>query len=116
MDRIMIKGKELYNILNDDDFHFKGSKSSYDKLENINFDSHRKHKFLLLNRRLKPHRIILLSLLENHDLLKDNLVSYDLDMLYCKDDPIEHLKNLWFQIPHIETYHILEIENRLKIP
>ena len=81
----MAKGKELYNILNDDDFHFKGSKSSYDKLENINFDSHRKHKFLLLNRRLKPHRIILLSLLENHDLLKDNLVSYDLDMLYCKD-------------------------------
>lgn len=82
---VMAKGKELYNILNDDDFHFKGSKSSYDKLENINFDSHRKHKFLLLNRRLKPHRIILLSLLENHDLLKDNLVSYDLDMLYCKD-------------------------------
>ena len=59
----MSKGKELYDILNDDHFLFKGSKSSYDKLENIDFDSHRKHKFLLLNRRLKPHRIILLSLI-----------------------------------------------------
>ena len=78
------KQKELDNILTHNEFTFKGTKSTYEHTDKIDFINPRKHKFLLLNRRLKPHRIILLSLLEHDGLLKDNLVSFDLDLLYCK--------------------------------
>ena len=67
------------------EFRFKGSSSSYESTDSIDFESKRKYKFLNLNRRLKPHRVILLSFLENEGLIKNNLVSYDIDLLYCKE-------------------------------
>ena len=86
---VMAKAKELNDILTDNQFTFKGAKSTYEHTDKIDFVNPRKHKFLLLNRRLKPHRVILLSLLEHDGLLKDNLVSFDLDLLYCKEAGLE---------------------------
>lgn len=79
------KARELHDRLEGGQHYFKGRLSHYSPTEDIDFDSKRKHKFLYLNRRLKPHRVILLSLLEKDGLLKDNLVSYDVKMLYTHD-------------------------------
>ena len=85
---VYAKSRELKQILESGNFEFKGGTSTYASTDSIDFDSKRTHKFLCLNRRLKPHRIILLALLENHGLVKDNLVSYDINMLYCNDAQI----------------------------
>lgn len=76
------KSRELDRILEGESYPFMGKTSSYLKLEDIDFESERKVKFNYLNRRLRPHRAVLLSLLESQKLIDDNHVSYDLDMLW----------------------------------
>lgn len=85
---VYAKARELFEKLQGGEFRFKGSSSSYESTDSIDFESKRKYKFLNLNRRLKPHRVILLSFLENEGLIENNLVSYDIDLLYCKEAQI----------------------------
>lgn len=80
------KSRELARILEGSDYSFKGKKSTYIKTEDIDFESTRKVKFNLLNRRLRPHRLVLLSLLESEKLIENNYVSYDLDLSYHGKD------------------------------
>lgn len=80
------KSRELVNVLSGRSHEFKGNVSKYNELDKIDFDSPRKVKFNFLNRRLRPHRVVLLSLLANDNLLNDNHVSYDLDFLWCAHD------------------------------
>ena len=79
----MGKSRELARILEGNNFQFRnGASSTYLQTEDIDFESKRKVKFNYLNRRLRPHRAVLLSLLESEKLIEDNYVSYDLDLLW----------------------------------
>ena len=80
------KSREIARILEGNDYSFKGKNSTYLKTEDIDFKSKRKVKFNYLNRRLRPHRLVLLSLLESEKLIEDNYVSYDLDLSFHGKD------------------------------
>ena len=75
---IPFKNFELKNVLYD--------KKRFDKYEKSSICTEgdlikpKNKKCLLLNRRLRFHRILLLSLLENENLLEDSFTSYDMDL------------------------------------
>ena len=78
---LVSKMKETRHLLYDNEiFEFNGhanrnSLMSVEELKNI---KNRQKKCLILNRRVAPHRVILLSFLESQKLLKD--VSYSIDL------------------------------------
>lgn len=78
----MGKSRELSDLLNGESHDFKGKTSTYLQTKDIDFESKRQVKFNCLNRRLRPHRVVLLSLLENEKLIDTNYVSFDLDLLW----------------------------------
>ena len=97
----MGKSRELRRVLNGEGFGFRGSNSStYIQTEDIDFQSKRKVKFNYLNRRLRPHRLVLLSLLESEKLIEDNYVSYDLDLSYHGKD-----RNFYEVVTQEKTIH-----------
>ena len=67
-EQLLFKGDELVNSQNSNLF----------VSENLNIN-HKKNKCLFLNRRLRPHRLFILSLLANDNLLDNNLISFDLE-------------------------------------
>ena len=75
---IPFKNFELKNVLYDKKRFHKYEKSSICTEDDLIKSKNK--KCLLLNRRLRFHRILLLSLLENENLLEDSFTSYDMDL------------------------------------
>ena len=85
---IYAKGKETADLVKGrTELTFSGisNTNSITKLKDIVKLKNREKKCLILNRRLRPHRLILLSLLQSDKLLDDTLSSFDMDLLYTKD-------------------------------
>jgi hypothetical protein len=86
---VFAKSKETDELLNGkSEMHFNGCTNMNSITQNKEFLSlkNREKKALMLNRRLRPHRLIILSLLQNDKLLDDTLSSFDMDeMLYTAD-------------------------------
>lgn len=81
---LRLKSKEMKEIYEGEDYKF------WDNIEQKNTIVHehdldrsiiRKNKFILMNRRLRPHRWALLSLL-GESFIKENLVSFDSKLFY----------------------------------
>jgi hypothetical protein len=67
----------------------------------------REKKALMLNRRLRPHRLVILSLLQNDGLLNNTLTSFDMDeMLYTPDAGLDLVSGGGYDgNPYIEPQH-----------
>jgi len=84
---LRFKSKELKEIYDGVDYKFWDDidqQNSIVKVDDLN-SSIRKNKFLLMNRRLRPQRMILLCLL-GLDFIKENLVSYDISLFDREND------------------------------
>lgn len=104
---LRFKSQELKKIHDGDDYKFWDSidqKNTIVKIEDLNISVIRKNKFLLMNRRLRPHRMILLCLL-GLDFIKNNLVSYDIKLFDREND-------LDFYLHHIGNEIGKEIYNK----
>jgi len=75
---IPFKNLELKNVLYDKKKFEKYQKSSIVIEDDL--DTPKTNKFLCLNRRLRFHRLLLLSLLENENLLENSFTSYDMSL------------------------------------
>jgi len=78
---LVSKMKETRHLLYDNEiFEFNGhsNRNSLMSIDELKSLKNRNKKCLILNRRVAPHRVILLSLLESQKLLKD--VSYSIDL------------------------------------
>lgn len=84
------KAKEMFEI-------YKGGRTVFNKYSNpcsvvsktdIKSDVIRNKKFLMLNRRLRPHRVYSICIFNNKNILDQFLISYDLDImeLFSMDD------------------------------
>ena len=87
-EQLLFKGDELKDYSN---------LKSFIQKDEINIS--KPNKCLFLNRRLRPHRLILLSLLTNDNLLDDNLVSFDLEY-----DDINYFE------PYITDNHYIRVD------
>ena len=67
-EQLLFKGDELANDLKKECF-----------IQENEINEIKENKCLFLNRRLRPHRLIILSLLANDSLLENNLISFDFD-------------------------------------
>lgn len=86
---IFAKSKETRDLLRGQtEMHFNGhtNVNSITKTKDLTKLKNRDKKALMLNRRLRPHRLVILSLLQNDGLLDDTLSSFDMnEMLYTPD-------------------------------
>ena len=104
--------QQIFNGVNDNFWEHVNNTSTITKESDIDFSKIRKHKFLFMNRRLRPQRITLLSLL-GVDFIKENLVSFDIDMF-------ERENNLSFFSHHLHTSNLAlsaykEFQNLIKL-
>lgn len=81
------KGETRTILENTEKFEFNGIQNENSLMSESDFkkSTNRKYKSLILNRRTAPHRLILLSLLHNSNLLKDVNYSIDLSMIQHSD-------------------------------
>lgn len=77
--------KEIYDNLNYKFWDNIDQKNTIVSNEDLDESLVRKNKFLLMNRRLRPQRMILLCML-GLDFIKENLVSYDIDLFDREND------------------------------
>ena len=86
---VFAKSKETDELLKGkSEMYFNGhtNMNSITKMHDLPKLKNREKKALMLNRRLRPHRLIILSLLQNDKLLDDTLSSFDMsEMLYTPD-------------------------------
>lgn len=61
--------------------------------ESVNFNKIREKKFLLFNRRLRPHRVYSISYLNHLNLLNDFLISFDFNTMECFELNRDHILN-----------------------
>ena len=103
---VLSKQKETNYLLTQDSFfEFNGNKnkSSLMTKTELLLSKNREKKCLILNRRIAPHRIILLSLLENDKLLDSTLASFDLDLSYSDDLALDLINGTGYnRRPYIE--------------
>lgn len=82
------KSQELKKIHSGDDYKFWDNIDQPNTIvskEDLNIKKHRENKFLIMNRRLRPQRMILLCML-GVDFIKKNLVSYDIELFDREND------------------------------
>lgn len=82
------KARELQNIYKNENYKFWDNIDQVNTIvgeEDLDSKTIRNNRFLLMNRRLRPHRMLLLSLL-GMDFIKDNLVSFDVDLFGREND------------------------------
>lgn len=85
---LLSKQKETSYLLTQDSFfEFNGNKneSSLMQEHEVLSSTNRDKKCLILNRRIAPHRVIILSLLLNDNLLDSTLSSFDLGLSYSEN-------------------------------
>jgi hypothetical protein len=95
------KSLELKRIHNNIEYNFwdhVDNTSTIVKEDDVDMNRIRPHKFLFMNRRLRPQRIILLSLLGS-EFINQNLVSYDMKLFEREND-------LSFFSHHLKTSHL----------
>ena len=92
---------------NPEEFTFNGHKNNISFMSEDDFNSNlkREKKCLIYNRRIAPHRVIILSLLQNDDLLKQVSYSIDLSLHYNSNDlGLELAKgHNYLKFPYIEN-------------
>ena len=76
------KRKEVEHLLQESVYEFNGNKNecSLMSVDELKITRNKPKKCLIYNRRLAPHRLIILSLLENFNLLQECEYSFDLSM------------------------------------
>lgn len=82
------KSKELLNIYNESDYKYWKNidqKNSIVSEQDLDESHLRSNKFILMNRRLRPHRFLLLTLLGT-DFFNSNLVSFDMELYYRENN------------------------------
>lgn len=99
------KAKEFTRLLNNEltSFHNNNNRCSVVKKEEVTEQIVRQHKFLMLNRRLRPHRLYATLLFNKLNILNQFSISYDLDKMVVFDmSDMEQYKNyhLKEEIPH----------------
>jgi hypothetical protein len=80
------KAEEYFKKLNQDDYHFwrdDHKQTSYNFLldDEVSDFSNKKYKFNNLNRRIRVHRLEVLYYMWKHNMIEDNLISYDYNMM-----------------------------------
>lgn len=88
------KAKEMLDIHNGRDTHFNtySNKCSVVSEKDINFEKIRNYKFLMFNRRLRPHRVYSILLFNNKKILDQFLISYDLNIMQIFSMDDENIK------------------------
>ena len=117
-EKLVSKFKNKFKIHSDCDFLFlnfneqllfKGdellddSKSKF-FIQKNELNNTKKYKYLFLNRRLRPHRLLILSLLSNDSLLDNNLVSFDFDY-----DNVDYFES------YIKDNHYIKVDEYFNI-
>ncbi len=107
---IFAKSKETRDLLNDvSEMNFNGHTNinSITKTNDLLELKNREKKALMLNRRLRPHRLVILSLLQNDGLLNNTLSSFDMgEMLYTPDAGLDLVNGGGYDgNPYIEPQH-----------
>jgi hypothetical protein len=107
---IFAKSKETRDLLRGQtEMHFNGytNLNSITKTKDLFQLKNREKKALMLNRRLRPHRLIILSLLQNDGLLNDTLSSFDMEeMLYTPEAGLDLVSGGGYDgNPYIEPQH-----------
>jgi hypothetical protein len=111
------KAKEMIDIYkgNQTSFNQYTNECSIVKEEDIDLDRVRPKKFLMLNRRLRPHRIYSICHFDDLNILDQFLISYDMSKLQMYDlthDNVEmHIENKEHQNFLIRTFNKLLKEN-----
>jgi hypothetical protein len=75
------KARELFEIYNGRETNFNefSNECSIVNYKDINFVNYRKHKFMMLNRRLRPHRMYSICLYHSLGIIDDIMISYDIN-------------------------------------
>jgi len=100
------KAKELKEIYDGENYKFWDNIEQENTIvheDDLNVNNIRKSKFLLFNRRLRPQRWVLLSLLGT-DFIKNNLVSFDKD-LFDRENEIDFFKHHVSNKNHLNAYN-----------
>jgi hypothetical protein len=102
---LMDKARELNDIYegNNTTFNQYNNKCSIVKKEHIDFDKVRDKKFLMLNRRLRPHRIYSVCFFEELNIINQFLISYDITSMQLYDINPDNIKM------HIEDDNYMRI-------
>jgi hypothetical protein len=114
------KAKELFEIYDDRETNFNGfaNKCSIVKNSDINPKIYRKYKFMMLNRRLRPHRIYSICLFHSLGIMNDVMVSYDINnMLTSKMDlhsVVSMIEDEIIAKTIIDSYNILKTESPIR--
>jgi hypothetical protein len=109
------KAKELFEIYsghntNFNEFSNKCSISTKNEVDNVNV---RPYKFLMMNRRLRPHRMYSISLFHSMKIMDQCLVSYDIETMLTSQMDF-HSININIE-DEIITKNIINSFNELKI-
>ena len=111
------KAKEMLEIYNGEKTHFNqySNECTIVKESDINLDKIRPKKFLMYNRRLRPHRIYSVIHFDKLDIMNQFLISYDISSLQMYDMSSEniemHIEDKEHQKLLIESFNKLKKEN-----
>jgi hypothetical protein len=120
------KARELFQIYNDENTSFNNysNKCSIVKKEDVNLDKIRDKKFLMLNRRLRPHRIYSICLFNQMNILNQFLISYDIntmqlyemrpDNIYMHIEDESYISNLitqFYKLKNTNPKQTIDYEN-----
>jgi hypothetical protein len=77
------KARELFEIYNGRDTNFNGYANQCSIVSSLDIDQSiiRNKKFLMLNRRLRPHRMYTICMFHSLNMMNDVLVSYDINTM-----------------------------------
>jgi hypothetical protein len=80
--------KHWYNVLTDDEYKFYGDIDHQETIvtKEDGIRRYRKNKFMSLNYRIRPHRMLFFGFMNNLGILNNNMISYDLG-----DENLEYL-------------------------
>ncbi len=115
------KAKELKTIYDGQSTSFNQytNQCSIVKSTDIKTDTKRSHKFMMLNRRLRPHRIYSVCLFEELNILDQVLISYDINSMQLYDINTQnvslHIEDETYINNIIKQFNILKIEKPKKI-
>jgi hypothetical protein len=109
------KARELFEIYNGRDTNFNGftNKCSIPTKNDIDDTNIRPYKFLMMNRRLRPHRIYSVSLFYSMGIMDECLVSYDIQTMLTSQMDF-HSVNTNIEDDKITT-NIINSFNELKL-
>jgi hypothetical protein len=108
------KAKELFEIYNGNETNFNefSNECSIVNYKDINYKNTRKYKFIMLNRRLRPHRIYSICLYHSLGIIDDIMVSYDINNMLTSQMDLHNVVSM-IENDNIAT-KIVNSYNKLK--